>query len=75
VWALVNFALLFVTGGPPPGGTEIGIVALTLIAPTVLTALVLRFIAGGRRWPFWLLLTVALPLFLVLRWLQAYILI
>jgi hypothetical protein len=74
-WALVNFALLFAIAWPPPAATEIGIVLLTLVAPTVLTAFALRFVASGRGWRFWLLLIVALPLFVMLRALQAYFLI
>ncbi|WP_214369056.1 hypothetical protein [Pseudonocardia sp. H11422] len=67
VWALVNLALVLLVAGPPPSADSAGVFAGRLVLPTLVGALLTWLIARRRRWPFWLLVLVAAPLFWVLR--------
>jgi hypothetical protein len=67
-WALVSIVVALVVGGAPGIG-EFWLFLLPC-APTLLTALAVRFVARGRGWPFWLLLVAAAPVFWVLHALQ-----
>jgi hypothetical protein len=68
-WALVSIVVALVVGGAPGIG-EFGPFLLGLGAPTLLTALAVRFVARRRGWPFWLLVVAAAPVFWVLHSLQ-----
>ena len=72
-WAAVSLVLAFLVSGVP-SGDGLGVFLLGLGAPTLLTALVVRFLARHRPWSFWVLLVVAAPFFWVLRALQNLIL-
>lgn len=68
-WAAVSLVLALFIGGVP-SAAEFGVFLLSLGAPTLLTALVVRFVGRGRGWPFWLLFLLAAPFFWTLRALQ-----
>jgi hypothetical protein len=68
-WAAVSVVAALVIGGAPSPG-DLGLFLLALGAPTLLTALAVRFVGRVRAWPFWLLVVVAAPFFWVLRALQ-----
>jgi hypothetical protein len=69
VWAGVNLAVIVVLFGPPPSPRAAGAVTGSLVGAALLTGLAVWLIARTRvsGWPFWQLVALALPFFLVLR--------
>jgi hypothetical protein len=67
VWAAVNLVLVLAVAGAPGSPRSFGSFIGALVVPTVLAALVVWAIARRRRWPFWLLVLVAAPIFWALR--------
>ncbi len=73
VWALANVALTLAVSGPPPSPRAAGAYLGALLIPFLVAALITWLIARRRPngWPFWQLVVLALPVFLVVRFLLA----
>jgi hypothetical protein len=69
VWAALNLLVILAAFGPPPSAGAAAGVLGALVLSVVLGAVAVRLVTRARpaAWPFWQLLALALPFFLVVR--------
>jgi hypothetical protein len=70
VWAGVNLIVTLLVSGPPPSPRAAGAFTGALLFVTLVAGLITSRIARRVRphgWPFWQLLLLALPFYLILR--------
>jgi hypothetical protein len=71
VWAGVNLAVTLVVAGGPPSSRAAGALVGSLLASSLLAALITWLVARRRPWAFPQLVALALPFFLLFRLLSA----
>jgi hypothetical protein len=67
VWAAVLVVLVLAFSGPPPSSRAAGALLGSLLVSSLVSALVVWAVARRRTWPFWRLVLLAAPVFLLLR--------
>lgn len=66
VWAVVNLVLVLIVAGPLPSAYSAARTLLALLVTTLLGGAGTWFLSRRRAWPFWRLVLVAAPLYVVL---------